>query len=58
MGGGYHNDPLTLISSHDVKRPFAQRLTRLYLQWGSAMVIVPLRLYQYYYDIRFLKFKR
>ena len=29
----------------------------IYQQWGNAMVIVPLQLYQYYGDIRILQVK-
>lgn len=36
--------------------PLSLELTRL-PQWGNAMTIVPLRLYQYYGDIDILKLK-
>ena len=52
MGGGYRNDPnasIIEILSHP--------LVLIILQWGNAMVIVPLQLYQCYGDIRILQIK-
>lgn len=52
MGGGYRNDP----NASNSNLP-ACLLILTWSQWGNAMVIVPLQLYQYYGDIRILQVK-